>query len=164
MTSAGVARQMQVGDRATAGIVTQAMRARRILTGLLLAALALAACSSGSGRSTRVAAPTTTAPPASASAIDAPSTTAATPVPPSVTTATTAAPAAAASSAGRCPPAPPRLQPRGDRTRYHVVADVQPEARTAAGTVDAAFTPDLATDRIVLRLWPNAPNMAAGGA
>ena len=45
-----------------------------------------------------------------------------------------------------------------------MVADVHPDQRTAAGAVDAAFTPDLATDRIVLRLGPNAPNMAAGGA
>ena len=73
---------------------------------------------------------------------------------------------------GRCPPAtepscptiPPRAQPRSDRPRYVLHADVRPAEGKVEGDLRVAFTPDLPTDEIVFRLWPNGPRSAASGA
>src|SRR5436305_11824827 len=57
--------------------------------------------------------------------------------------------------AGQCPTVPTRAEPRADRTIYHLSVDVDLDHNQVTGTVDATFTPDLATDRLVFRLWPN---------
>ncbi|MGH9165112.1 MAG: hypothetical protein ACRDZW_06315, partial [Acidimicrobiales bacterium] len=95
---------------------------------------------------------TTSVPPTSA----APSTTA--PV------MTTAAPGPAGAAAGTCPAIPDRATPRADRTRYDLAVDVRPAENLAQGLVRARFTPDLDTDRLVFRLWPNGPRTARAGA
>ncbi|MDP8936858.1 MAG: hypothetical protein M3O23_03880, partial [Actinomycetota bacterium] len=63
-----------------------------------------------------------------------------------------------------CPPLPPRLAPPADRPRYALRVDVRPRDRVAEGTVEVRFTPDIDTDRLVFRLWPNGPRQAAAGA
>ncbi|MEY2468431.1 MAG: hypothetical protein QOF21_1129, partial [Actinomycetota bacterium] len=57
-----------------------------------------------------------------------------------------------------------RVAPRADRTLYDVSAVLDLDANTVTGTMKASFTPDRATDRIVMRLWPNGPIPAAKGA
>jgi len=111
-------------------------------------ALAFAACEGGD---TGPAAP---APGAVATTAEAPSTT------------TTAAPPSSLprATAPACPPIPPRLAPPADRPRYVLGIDVRPAERMAQGTVEVRFTPDLDTDRLVFRLWPNGPRQAAAGA
>src|SRR5438067_462316 len=64
---------------------------------------------------------------------------------------------------GTCPPARPRAEPRADRPRYTLGIDVRPEENAVQGTVGVRFTPDLATDRLVFRLWPNGPREAGAG-
>lgn len=57
-----------------------------------------------------------------------------------------------------------RVAPRADRTAYTINATLDLAANTVAGTMQADFTPDKATDRVVLRLWPNGPNQRSRGA
>jgi hypothetical protein len=65
-------------------------------------------------------------------------------------------------AAGRCPlgplPAPP-----ADRPDYHLRIDLQPARKLVVGDLRARFTPDVATDRLVFRLWPNNPHFRAAG-
>ncbi len=77
-------------------------------------------------------------------------------------TATTSVRAAAAGAA--CPAPPPTTQPRADRPRYTVHVDVRLAENAVVGDISARFTPDLDTDRLVLRLWPNGPRSAKAGA
>lgn len=56
-----------------------------------------------------------------------------------------------------------RIEPRSDRTKYTVDATVDLPANEVRGTLSAVFTPDLDTDRIVMRLWPNGPTIASRG-
>jgi aminopeptidase N len=42
--------------------------------------------------------------------------------------------------------------------------DVRPNERTAQGDLAVVFTPDVATDRLVFRLWPNGPRLSRVGA
>lgn len=65
---------------------------------------------------------------------------------------------------GTCPTPPPRNQPRADRPRYSLRIDVKPADNVVDGTVDVTFTPDIPTDRLVFRLWANAPRTARAGA
>ncbi len=76
-----------------------------------------------------------------------------------------AAPAPSLPLAGTdaCPTIPARAEPRPDRPKYVVTADVDPAAGTVSGTVEVAFTPDLPVAELVLRLWPNGPRPALGG-
>ena len=114
---------------------------RRALTLLLLAA-SLTACRGGGDRP-RVADRATT------------STTAAIP-----TTTTTTLPVATRPS---CPATPPRAAPAQDRPRYTLRVDLRPAESAASGDVSVRFVPDLPTDRLVFRLWPNGPRITAGG-
>lgn len=59
---------------------------------------------------------------------------------------------------------PPRAQPAADRPRYVASAAVDPAGGLVTGDVAVTFTPDAPIDRLVFRLWPNAPRNAAGGA
>ena len=63
-----------------------------------------------------------------------------------------------------CPTIPARAQPRADRPRYVLHADVRPAEGIVEGDLRVSFTPDLPTDEIVFRLWPNGPRPAATGA
>jgi hypothetical protein len=80
------------------------------------------------------------------------------------TTTTVVAPAPAQPPAGACPAVPPRVEPRPDRTRYRATVDLRPGEGRVVGTLGAVFTPDRPTDRLVFRLWPNAPRTARFGA
>ncbi|MFN2608645.1 MAG: hypothetical protein ABR511_12270 [Acidimicrobiales bacterium] len=63
-----------------------------------------------------------------------------------------------------CPPIPARAAPAPDRPRYVLTADVRTADATVAGDLRVRFTPDLATDRLVFRLWPNGTDLAKDGA
>ncbi|HEV3400844.1 MAG TPA: M1 family aminopeptidase [Acidimicrobiales bacterium] len=80
---------------------------------------------------------------------------------PTTTAAPTSLPAATRPS---CPAIPPRAEPAPDRPRYTLRVDVRPAQGVVDGDVRVRFTPDIATDRLVFRLWPNAPVLAVGGA
>jgi len=64
--------------------------------------------------------------------------------------------------AGPCDAAPLAL-PDPNRPRYRGAIAIDPAARTIAGQLEIAFTPDLDTDEIVVRLWPNGPRTALAG-
>ncbi len=87
------------------------------------------------------------------SATSAPSTT----VPP-------VAPGPATAGDATCPAVPERVAPAPNRPRYDLRVDVDPAANAVAGRVGVRFTPDMATDRLVFRLWPNGPRTARAGA
>jgi len=133
------------------------MRSARATQVVVLAVLVAAAgCRGGSDGSARVdpaAATTSTSP------VDPE------PAPPNTSpaVATTAAPAPATVAAGTCPPARPRAEPDPRRPAYEVSVTIDAAARTATGTSSVRFTPDIAVDRLVLRLWPNSPTARSAG-
>lgn len=96
----------------------------------------------------------------------APTTTASTAAPTTTTTAapTTTTTAALAPSPNACPTPPPQTQPRNDRPKYRLSVDVKPSENKATGRVEVTFQPDLPTDKLVFRLWPNGPRTARAGA
>jgi hypothetical protein len=51
-----------------------------------------------------------------------------------------------------------------DRPRYVLRVDVRPAEGLVSGDLHVRFTPDVETDRLVFRLWPNGPDLAAAGA
>ena len=63
-----------------------------------------------------------------------------------------------------CPTIPPRRAPDPARPRYTLRLDVQPATGVVEGRLDVQFTPDLPTDRLVFRLWPNGPRQLGEGA
>jgi hypothetical protein len=63
-----------------------------------------------------------------------------------------------------CPTVPAPAQPSPDRPRYLLGVDVRLDENLVAGTLQVRFVPDLDTDRLVFRLWPNGPRPAAAGA
>lgn len=163
------------------------MRTRGVVLALLLA-LGAAACGSPeraalppSTTASTAAAPTistgaeatTAVPPPSTSA--APGTSAATPrtsasgIPsPGRTTAGSAGGGTASRSQDQgnatCAEPGARATPRADRPRYTVKADVRLAENAVVGDIAVRFTPDIATDRLVLRLWPNGPRSSRAGA
>ncbi len=50
-----------------------------------------------------------------------------------------------------------------DRPRYVLDLVIRPDDALVEGHQRVTFTPDLATDRLVFRLWPNSPPAAAAG-
>jgi hypothetical protein len=56
-----------------------------------------------------------------------------------------------------CPTPTAALAPRADRPRYDVAVHVRRALDVVDGTVRVRFTPNRATPRVVLRLWPNGP-------
>ena len=68
----------------------------------------------------------------------------------------------AAGPAGCRTPAYPA--PAADRPRYTLQLTIDPAAHRVQGTVAVAFTPDIATDRLVFRLWANGPVLRREGA
>lgn len=75
---------------------------------------------------------------------------------------TTSTSLAVAAPAG-CGALPTRKVTRSDLTQYNIDATVDFDTNQVIGTLRAAFTPDLATDRVVMRLWPNGPIPASRG-
>ena len=63
-----------------------------------------------------------------------------------------------------CATEPPRATPDPNRPRYRLRVDVRPNERVVQGELAVVFTPDLATDRLVFRLWPNGPRLSRAGA
>ncbi|MGH9278061.1 MAG: M1 family aminopeptidase, partial [Acidimicrobiales bacterium] len=64
-----------------------------------------------------------------------------------------------------CPATPARTEPAADRPRYKLTLALSLAENVVRGTTDVRFTPDLDTDRLVFRLWPNGPRSSqAGGA
>lgn len=117
----------------------------------LIALVLLAACSRGQD-------PTV---PSTASSTTTTTTTAA----PTTTTTTTTPPLAPAVPAtATCPPIPQRVEPAEDRPSYELDLDVQLDQNAVVGREVVRFTPDLPTDRLVFRLWPNGPRPSAAGA
>jgi hypothetical protein len=110
------------------------------------------ACSAGPS-----AAPATTATTVGPSTTTTTTTTAALP---STTTTTTPQQAVAA---GVCPELPPMATPDPDRPVYTVRANARPAEGVVDGDLTVRFTPDLATDRLIFRLWPNGPRPADAG-
>ncbi|MEY2565855.1 MAG: hypothetical protein QOE35_384 [Actinomycetota bacterium] len=128
----------------------------RLFLVLVLVASAGVGCSRGdskvafdrrSGSSTTSEATTTSA--------AAPTTTAAAKV--------TVRPAPAQAASATCPAVPARTQPRPDRSAYTVHVDVRPDENAVVGDLAVRFTPDQATDHLVLRLWANSPRIAGAG-
>ena len=67
-----------------------------------------------------------------------------------------------ASGAGRCPLGP-LPAPAANRPTYQLRIDLQPDRRLVTGEERVRFTPDVATDRLVFRLWPNNPHLRPAG-
>jgi hypothetical protein len=59
---------------------------------------------------------------------------------------------------------PPRAAPDPLRPKYTLRADVHPADGSVDGQLRVVFTPDLDTDRLVFRLWPNGPRSAPAAA
>lgn len=64
----------------------------------------------------------------------------------------------------QCPQPPALVAPAADRPRYVLTVRVAPTLRTVSGTVDVTFKPNRPTDKLVFRLWPNAPLSRDEGA
>ena len=71
--------------------------------------------------------------------------------------------AAAAPAPANCPSVPARAQPDPNRPRYALTVNVDLPSNTASGNLKVRFVPDMATDRLVFRLWPNGPAQAGAG-
>lgn len=130
---------------------------RRFLAGLVTLALA-AACSGGDDEAARLErAPSTTTTVATT-----------TTAPPTTTTTTTVAgapiPVPAQPATPVCPAVPAQAAPPAERPRYILDVDVRLDENVVEGRTTVRFRPDLPTDRLVFRLWPNAPRTAAAGA
>src|SRR4051812_11050705 len=148
MINSGVAFQSAVGTRAIAAMLAPMKR----IPALVL--LVCAAC--GSGKAANQAAPAATT--------EVPTTTTIATLPPTTAPPTTAAPPSPAPLGVSCPPAMARAEPRADRPVYDLKVDVRPDDNTVSGTVAVHFTPDLPTDRLVFRLWGNAPDVSNAGS
>jgi Peptidase family M1 domain len=62
-----------------------------------------------------------------------------------------------------CPQPPPLAAPAPDRPRYAVDVVVTRPFREITGNVRVTFTPNLPTDHLVFRLWPNGPAQRDAG-
>ena len=80
---------------------------------------------------------------------------------PAQTTISTALPRATTPA---CPRIPDRAVPDPARPKYTLRADVRPDEGTVNGQLEVVFTPDIDTDRLVFRLWPNGPRSAPAEA
>ena len=153
------------------------LRPLRPLVAVVMAALVAAGCARGEdARPQPPGPPSTSAPagegagqpgePGSEAAVQTTTTAPATTAPAStVPRQARVQPAPAQPAAASCPAVPSRVEPRPDRPAYHLKVDVRPAEGLVAGRQTVRFTPDIATDRVVFRLWANAPRIAnAGGA
>jgi hypothetical protein len=142
------------------------MPLRRALAALAAAlCLLVAGCARSEDR--RGAAPPPPEPPPTTTTTVVPSTTTA--PPPAPTTSAIPPPANVRRAppqpaTASCPAVPARAYPRPDRPRYTLGVDVRLADNVVVGDLRVRFTPDLETDRLVFRLWANAPRTARGGA
>ena len=83
---------------------------------------------------------------------------------PSTTTTTGLPQAGPLPPSGGCPAVPAQARPAPARPRYAMDLRVLPDEGVVDGRLTVRFTPDLPTDRLVFRLWPNGPRPAAAGA
>jgi hypothetical protein len=74
------------------------------------------------------------------------------------------APAPAQPATGACPAIPARAEPDPDRPSYQLDLQLDLDANVLRGREVVRFTPDVATDRLVFRLWPNGPRSAGAGS
>jgi hypothetical protein len=118
---------------------------RRLLAALLVA---LAACSNAGGGGDGRAAPSPTT-----------ATTTTTAAPTTTTTGPGARPATA-----DCPAIPGQPAPDPDRPVYDMDVRVLPDENAVDGRLTVRFRPDVGTDRLVFRLWPNGPRAGRAGA
>jgi hypothetical protein len=63
-----------------------------------------------------------------------------------------------------CPAIPARVSPDPARPKYTLRVDVRPAEGLVDGDMRVVFTPDVDTDRLVFRLWPNGPRSAPAAA
>jgi hypothetical protein len=74
-----------------------------------------------------------------------------------------ASPPVAVPPAGDCAVPGAYPEPWAERPRYTGHLDVRPGPRLVTGDVAVQFVPDADTDRLVFRLWPNAPRIGRAG-
>lgn len=67
-------------------------------------------------------------------------------------------------ASGGCPAVPAQARPDPARPRYAMDVRVLLDEGVVDGRLTVRFSPDLPTDRLVFRLWPNGPRPAAAGA
>jgi hypothetical protein len=124
----------------------------RRLALVLAVALALAACADegddAAGRERRPERPSTT------STTEAPTTT---------TTSLGVRLDPGTSATAACPGVPAMAPPDPHRPRYRLDMALDLGAGVVTGDLSVRFRPDLDTDRLVFRLWPNGPLLAAAG-
>ena len=77
---------------------------------------------------------------------------------------TTTSTALAQATSPACPVIPNRAVPDPVRPKYTLRADVRPDEGMVDGHLQVVFTPDIDTDRLVFRLWPNGPRPAPAKA
>jgi hypothetical protein len=136
--------------------------ARRLAASVVawaVVAAALAGCARDSDDALRreAGAPTTVT-----SAVEATTTTSE--LPPTTTTTEDGLTLAEAQPATEaCPAVPAHAQPDADRPVYRLSLDIDLEANAVEGRLVALFVPDLDTDRLVFRLWPNGPRPSSAG-
>ena len=71
---------------------------------------------------------------------------------------------ASAAAVDSCGSVPAHSTPDPRRPRYRMNVDVRLSENAVVGDLAVDFTPDVATDRIVFRLWPNGSRLARQGA
>ena len=125
---------------------------RLAVTALLL--LVAAGCSGDDG----AVAPTSTTAATSTAVTDETTTTA-----PTTSTSAVADPVGGSAGAAACGMPAGYPDPWPDRPRYTAHLNVEPGKRLVTGDVTVRFVPDADTDRIVFRLWPNAPRIGRAG-
>jgi len=131
---------------------------------LICIAVTAAACSNGGAKHSLVrqsgeATTSTSAPPTTVAATTVPA-----PAPAPAANTGAPRPVAAAPAAAGCPAIPARLAPPADRPVYKLNFTVDLPQNSVHGDLNVHFTPDIPTDRLVFRLWPNGPSMAGDGA
>ena len=62
-----------------------------------------------------------------------------------------------------CPDVPAMAAPDPHRPRYRLDMALDLDAGVVTGDVAVRFRPDVDTDRLVFRLWPNGPGLASAG-
>lgn len=131
---------------------------RRVLPLLFAITVVAGACSTGGGprttdRTGGPLAPTTLVGPTTSTG-------------PAVATTTTSplALGSAQPATATCPAVAAQATPDPDRPSYTMAVRVLPDEGVVEGRLTVRFRPDLATDRLVFRLWPNGPRPAAAGA
>jgi hypothetical protein len=120
---------------------------------LVVALVVIAACSRGQDPTVPVTSTTSTRPSTSTSTTSAPT-----------TTTTSPPPAPSVPATASCPAVPARRAPAVDRPSYVLDLHVDLARNVVEGRETVRFTPDLPTDRLVFRLWPNGPTLSAAGA